>query len=300
MILSISGRAPAHLADDAKLDEDLNLSSLDRVELLSALEDRYQLDLSETRFASANTVGDVEKMLHGKTPSRAKFHYPRWAQRWPVTWIRVAAHYFLLRPAVFLLGRPRVEGRSNLRGVRGPVLVICNHISDVDVGFVKTVLPVSMRHRLAVATGGEALEVLRTPPATRGFFGRAYDRMKWVLAVSLLNLFPLPREAGFRESFAFAGETVDRGYSILVFPEGRHTTDGKMLPFRAGIGLLANNLGLPIVPMRIDGLFELKQAGKKLARPGKISIKIGPPVRFEAGKDPREIARELQKIVEDL
>lgn len=124
--------------------------------------------------------------------------------------------------------------------------------------------------------------------------------MKWVLAVSLLNLFPLPREAGFRESFAFAGETVDRGYSILVFPEGRHTTDGKMLPFRAGIGLLANNLGLPIVPMRIDGLFELKQAGKKLARPGKISIKIGPPVRFEAGKDPREIARELQKIVEDL
>ena len=54
--------------------------------------------------------------------------------------------------------------------------------------------------------------------------------------MSLLNLFPLPREAGFRESFAFAGESVDRGYSILVFPEGRHTTDGKIGPFRAGVG----------------------------------------------------------------
>ena len=92
--------------------------------------------------------------------------------------------------------------------------------------------------------------------------------MKWALAVSLLNLFPLPREAGFRESFAYAGESVDRGYSVLVFPEGRHTTDGKMLPFRAGIGLLANNLRIPIVPMRIDGLFEVKQAGKDL--PGQV------------------------------
>ena len=300
MIRNISGRAPSHLSADAKLEEDLNLNSLDRVELLSALEDRYQLDLSESRFASANTVGDVEKMLHGKTPGRVKFHYPRWAQRWPVTWIRLAAHYLLLRPAVFLLGRPRVEGRENLRGVRGPVLVICNHISDVDVGFVKTVLPVSLRHRLAVATGGEALEILRTPPAARGFFGGIYDRVKWTLAVSLLNLFPLPREAGFRESFAFAGETVDRGYSILVFPEGRHTTDGKMLLFRAGIGLLANNLGLPVVPMRIDGLFELKQAGKKFASPGKIRVAIGSPIRFEPDKDPQQIALELQKVVAEL
>jgi long-chain acyl-CoA synthetase len=300
MIRNISGRAPSHLSADAKLEEDLNLSSLDRVELLSALEDRYQLDLSETRFASANTVADVDRMLHGKIPSRVKFHYPRWAQRWPVTGVRLAAHYLVLRPAVFLLGRPRVQGREKLRGVRGPVLVICNHISDVDVGLVKTVLPASLRHRLAVATGGEALEILRTPPVARGFFGGAYDRLKWALAVSLFNLFPLPREAGFRESFAFAGETVDRGYSILVFPEGRHTPDGKMLPFRAGIGLLANNLGLPVVPMRIDGLFALKQAGKKYAAPGRISVKIGFPIRFEPNKDPQQIARELQRIVTEL
>jgi long-chain acyl-CoA synthetase len=93
---------------------------------------------------------------------------------------------------------------------------------------------------------------------------------------------------------------VDRGYSVLVFPEGRHTTTGKMLPFRSGIGLLANNLRIPIVPMRIDGLFELKQAGKKLARPHAITVKIGQPIRFEPGSDPQRIAQELQKKVEEL
>jgi long-chain acyl-CoA synthetase len=270
------------------------------VELLSALEDRYQIDLSETRFAAVNTVGELERMLQGKLPPRTPYHYPRWAQRWPMTWIRLTVHYLLLRPAVFLLGWPRVEGRQNLRGIHGPVLVICNHIGDVDPGFVLTALPAHLRHKLAIATGGEALEILRTPPATRSFVGRIYDRVKWALGVSLLNLFPLPREAGFRESFAYAGESVDRGYNVLVFPEGRHTTDGKLLPFQAGIGLLSNNLQIPVVPMRIAGLFELKQAGKNFARPGEVKVKIGAPVQFDPGIDPEQIARELQSKVEQL
>ncbi|MBZ5729343.1 MAG: AMP-binding protein [Acidobacteriia bacterium] len=299
MIGRITGRVPAQLSPNANLESDLNLSSLDRVELLSALEDRYQLDLSETRFALVNTVGDLEHMLQGTAPPRVQYHYPRWAQRWPVTWIRLITHYLLARPAVFLLGWPRIVGRQNLRNVRGPVLVICNHIGDVDVGLVLTALPARLRHHLATAAGGEALQALRTPPPSRNFL-RVYDRVKWVLGVSLLNLFPLPREAGFRQSFAFAGETVDRGYSVLVFPEGRHTTTGAMLPFRAGIGLLANNLRIPIVPMRIDGLFELKQAGKKFALPHAITVTIGQPVRFDPDSDPAWIARELQKKVQEL
>jgi long-chain acyl-CoA synthetase len=300
LIGRITQRSPSRLSSDANLESDLNLNSLDRVELLSALEDRYQLDLSETRFASVTTVGELERMLQGKLPPRMRYHYPRWAQRWPVTWVRLAVHYLLLRPAVFFLGWPHVEGRQNLRGVHRPVLVVCNHINDVDPGFVLTALPAHLRHKLAVATGGEALEILRTPPPTRGFIAQAYDRVKWALGVSLLNLFPLPREAGFRESFTYAGESVDRGYNVLVFPEGRHTTDGKMLPFRAGIGLLANNLQIPIVPMRIDGLFELKQAGKKFARPGQVKLKIGVPIQFAPGSDPNWIARELQKRMENL
>jgi long-chain acyl-CoA synthetase len=168
------------------------------------------------------------------------------------------------------------------------------------VGFVQAALPARLRNRMATATRGEALEALHTPAAGRGFFGRIYDRTKWALGVSLLNLFPLPREAGFRQSFAYAGQAVDRGYSVLVFPEGRHTADGKMNPFRAGIGLLANNLGIPVLPMRIVGLFEVTQAGRKFARPGEIHVRIGRPMNFAAGSDPGQIAQELQRAVEDL
>ncbi|MGO9170324.1 MAG: lysophospholipid acyltransferase family protein, partial [Candidatus Sulfotelmatobacter sp.] len=88
--------------------------------------------------------------------------------------------------------------------------------------------------------------------------------------------------------------------SVLVFPEGRHTVDGKMNPFRAGIGLLANNLDIPVLPMRIVGLFEVKQAGKKVARPWSIGVRIGRPMRFTPGSDPAQIARELQSAVEAL
>ncbi len=300
LIARITGRSPAVLAASTSLDSDLSLSSLDRVELLSALEDRYQVDLTETRFAAARTVGDLERILQGEVPARVHYHYPRWVLGWPITWIRVAVHYLLLRPAVFLLGWPRVEGRRNLRGVRGPLLVITNHIGDIDPGFVLTALPARFRHKLAVATGGEALEILRTPPSTRSLPGRVYDRIKWALGVSLLNLFPLPREAGFRESFGYAGECVDRGYNLLVFPEGHHTTDGKLRQFRAGVGLLAHNLRIPIVPMRIDGLFERKQAGRKFAWPGQIRVKIGLPLEFSEDQTPSWIAGELRKKVEEL
>ena len=300
MIGRITGRKPVAQNAGAKLDSDLGLSSLDRVELISALEDRYQVDLSETNFSAARTAGDVEKMLRGEVRQRLEFHYPGWVLRWPVTWKRWLAQYLMMMPTVMLLGRPQVEGRENLRGWNGPLLVVCNHIADVDFAFVQAALPARLRSRIAIATRGEALEALHSPVPNRGLFRRIYDRMKWVLGVSLLNLFPLPREAGFRESFAYAGRAVDRGYSVLVFPEGRHTVDGKMNPFRAGIGLLAKNLDIPVLPMKIVGLFEVKQAGRRFARPGEIEVRIGRPMRFAVDGDPAQIARELQSAVEAL
>jgi long-chain acyl-CoA synthetase len=300
LVSHIAGKRVANASADATLDSDLGLSSLDRVELISALEDRYQVDLSETRFSTARTVGDIEKILHGEAPQKVEYHYPEWVLRWPITWFRRLAHYLLMRPAMLLLGWPRIEGRENLHGVKGPLLVVCNHIDDVDVGFVQTALPRRLRFRLATATGGEALEKLRTPPPDRSWIAKIFDRIQWILGVSLLNLFPLPREAGFRQSFAYAGRAVDHGYSILIFPEGRHTTTGKMNPFRGGIGLLVNNLNIPVLPMRIHGLFELKQDHKRVTRPAKIRVRIGRPIEFPENTDAQQIARDLQQAVEAL
>ncbi|HEV2397851.1 MAG TPA: AMP-binding protein [Candidatus Sulfotelmatobacter sp.] len=300
LLSRVSGRSIPALSEDTSLDSDLGLNSLDRVELMSVLEDRYQVDLSETRFGTVRTVGDLERMLRGEASASPPYHYPTWVLGWPITWIRLLSQYLLIRPAVFLLGWPRIVGRENLRGMGGPLLVISNHLGDVDPGFILTALPARFRNHLAIATGGEALEALRTPSSTRNFFLRIYDRIEWALGVSLLNLFPLPREAGFRRSFAYAGEAVDRGYNVLVFPEGRHTKDGKLCPFRSGIGLLAENLGIPVLPMRIDGLFQVKQSGRKMARPWEITVRIGKPIVFAAGTDPEQITSELRRTVETL
>jgi long-chain acyl-CoA synthetase len=300
LIARIAHRPEQPLSPAARLDADLNLSSLERVELLGALEERCQVDLSEARFASVNTVGDIEQMLRAAPARAAGYHYPHWTLGWPFPWLRALAFRLLIRPAVFLLARPRIEGQENLQNFAGPGLVICNHISDVDIGFVLYALPAALRRRLAVAVGGEALEALRTPPETRPFFLRLYKRIQWALGVALLNLFPLPREAGFRRSFAYAGEAVDRGYSVLVFPEGQHTLDGKLRPFRVGVGLLAEDLRLPVVPLRIDGLYEVKTAGRKTAPPDKIVIRIGAPITFSPATEAAQIAGDLEIAVRNL
>jgi len=285
---------------NANLDSDLRLSSLDRVELLGAIEDRYQVDLNETRFASARTVGELESLVRVASPFRSEFVFPRWAQRWPVTWIRTFFYYLLTWPATHLMAHPRVFGRENLRGVKGPVLVISNHVIYLDVGFVMAALPVRLRHRLAVAMGGERLAEMRRPPREWFFLRRWLHRMNYFLVVSLFNVFPLPKKSGFRESFRFAGDLADRGWNILVFPEGDLTPDGKLQPFRAGIGLLASNLKLPVVPMRVDGAYEIREARSKFNRPGRVGVHIGKPVEFPAGTDPQEIARVLEQCVTEL
>jgi long-chain acyl-CoA synthetase len=118
--------------------------------------------------------------------------------------------------------------------------------------------------------------------------------------VSLFNVFPLPQKSGFRRSFAFAGETMDRGYSVLVFPEGSRTRDGKMQPFMDGIGLLAKNLDVPIVPAKIDGLYEVKKQGRRFAARGQIKITFGEPVRISHEDEPVRITRLLEQRVAAL
>jgi len=118
--------------------------------------------------------------------------------------------------------------------------------------------------------------------------------------VALFNGCPLPSRAGFRQGFRYAGGCVDRGYSLLVFPEGRLTRDGSIGPFRTGIGILAANLRLPVLPMRIDGLFALKQRRQRWARPGTVRVTIGPALHFPPDSDPEEITRALEAAVKSL
>ena len=292
-------RAPV----SGSLEKSLGLSSLDRVELMSALEETFQAQLSETDFAQAKTVADVERLLAEPGSRRATYNYPGWAQREPVRWLRLAVYYALVWPATEILGHPRTVGRENLRDLRGPVLVISNHITRrADIGLILAGLPRRLRHRLAAAMGGESLENMRRPPHDWFVAKRWAYRLGYWLVTALFNVFPLPQFSGLRESFRFAGESADRGYSVLVFPEGvvNNSADGRMAPFQSGIGLLAENLRIPIVPMRLDGVWQMKRERRRLAHFGEITVRIGAPVTFAPGTPPGEIARQLETIVNSL
>jgi long-chain acyl-CoA synthetase len=286
-----------------KLENDLNLSSLDRVELLGALEQRYQTELNETGFANAKTVGDVQRLLQDPGTRRTEYAYPRWTQREPVRWLRLAVYYALVWPATQILAHPIIIGRDHLRDVRGPLLVICNHVTRLaDVGLVLAALPQRFRNRLATAIGGETLQSMRRPPREWFFAKRWTHQLGYWLVIALFNVFPLPRFSGFRESFRYAGESVDRGFSVLVFPEGEATKSeaGAMAPFHPGVGVLAENLRIPIVPIRMDGVWQMKRQGRRLARKGEITLRIGAPLTFPAGTPAQEIARSLESAVRSL
>lgn len=299
LLASFGQTAPA----SGSFEKALSLSSLDRVELMSALEERFHVELSESDFAQAKTVADVERLLEQPCSRRAEYLYPRWAQREPVRWLRLAVYYALAWPATEILGHPRIVGRENLGDLEGPVLVISNHITRrADIGLVLAALPARFRHRLATAMGGETVENMRRPPRDWFVAKRWGYQLGYWLVTALFTVFPLPQFSGFRESFRFAGESVDRGYSVLVFPEGvvNNSEDGRMAPFQSGIGLLAENLRLPVVPLRLDGVWQMKRERRRLAHFGEITVRIGAPVSFAPGTPPEEIARQLETMVKSL
>lgn len=308
LIASISGD-PTALAmmsrrsdANASLSADLKLDSLGRVQLLGALEDRYQIELDEAALKPETTLGDLERMVHEdqRASGAAEYPYPKWSLRWPTRGIRSLAFYLLVKPFVCAMCWPRVRGKERLRDLRGPALFIANHISMVDPGMILFALPLRFRHKLAIAMGGERLRGLRRGLEGENWFGRLLSRVKYLLVVIVFNVFALPQKSGFRRGFAFAGEAVDRGYSALVFPEGRTTEDGRMNPFMSGIGLLTANLDLPVVPIKIDGLFDLTRQRRYFSRPGTVTVTFGEPVTFERGTDPARITQELEERVRAL
>jgi len=156
-------------------------------------------------------------------------------------------------------------------------------------------LPPRLRYKLATGMWGELLWKMWRPPQDWNPFRRWAWQAGYWLVVALFNVFPLPQQSGVRESFAYAGESVDRGYSVMVFPEGVRTPDGKPVPFQAGIGMLASRLDIPVVPMRIDGLWEMKLSGRKIARPGELKVTIGEPMRFSPEMPAEEITRQIEQ-----
>jgi long-chain acyl-CoA synthetase len=249
----------------------------------------------------AETIGAEFSGVHDDTIT-AKYTYPRWPWWVPVRWIRAAFLEAVAQPLVWLLANPRVVGRRSF-DTSEPMLVIGNHVTAFDAPLVQYALPGRMRRRMAVAMAGEMLEDYRHFRNPERGPGRNRFMLSgpaaYFLVTALYNVFPLPRRRDFQRSFAHAGEALDRGFSVMVFPEGARST-GELARFRPGIGLLVKQARVAVLPVAIRGLGELKSRGHGWFRSGKIEVRVGDPLRFTAEQTGAEITARLHAEVQRL
>jgi long-chain acyl-CoA synthetase len=179
------------------------------------------------------------------------------------------------------------------------MLIIGNHVTAYDGPLILYGLPGHVRRRVAIAVSGELLEDLRRGREQGNAFVDAVAPIGYWLITALYNVFPLPRMRGFRRSFAHAGEAMDHGYSVMVFPEGHRSENGRLQRFREGIGLLAKDAQVPVLPVGLRGLGELK-ATRRWVRSGRLEVRVGAPVRLGAEATPAEWTAALEEAVRTL
>jgi long-chain acyl-CoA synthetase len=193
-----------------------------------------------------------------------------------------------------------VLGLENLEAVDPPVIFAANHTSDLDTVAIVSTLPFRWRTRLAPAMKKEAF---RAHFESRSFPWQEVVRWRlaYIAATSIFNTYPLPQVmAGARRALRYTGELIGRGYCPLVFPEGEITADGQIHPFRPGIGMMAVQLRVPIIPICIDGLFDLYSRHDRWPKRGSVWVSIGRPIEIPAGTSYAAAAEKVQQAVEDL
>jgi len=294
--------AGARQLDGTTSIEGLGLSSLERVELMVALEDQFQTRIDETRFAGAKTLDDLRAVI-ATAPQEAEVaepvDFPSWNRRRIVRIIRSVSQATWILPLGRVFAWVRVSGLEHLEGVSGPVVFASNHQSHFDVPVILMALPRSWRTRMAPAALKEFFKAHFFP---EGFSARQVltNRLNYYLSAFFFNIFPLPqREAGARQTLRYIGEVAGDGYSVLIFPEGVRSASGDMKAFKPGIGMIGSRLDLPVVPVRIDGADRVLHTSWKWPKPGPVSVTFGRPMRL-SGDNYADLAQQVEQAVRDL
>jgi len=294
--------AGARQLDGATSIEGLGLSSLERVELMVALEDQFQTRIDETKFAGAKTLDDLRKVITA-APQEAEVaepvDFPSWNRAWPVRIVRRISQATWILPLGRIFAWVRVSGLEHIEHLEGPVVFASNHQSHFDVPVILMAMPGRLRAKVAPAALKEFFKAHFFPEdfSSRQVFT---NRLNYYLSAFFFNIFPLPqREAGARQTLRYIGEVAGDGYSVLIFPEGVRSDSGDIKPFRGGIGMIGSRLGLPIIPVRIDGADRVLHPRWKWPKPGPVSVTFGTPMRL-SGDNYADLAKQVEQAVRDL
>jgi 1-acyl-sn-glycerol-3-phosphate acyltransferase len=208
-----------------------------------------------------------------------------WSRRYGVRVARAAVLDGVIRPLVYGIIPPVVEGEDRLTGVEGPVIFAANHSSHLDTALLLSVLPRRFRHQTVVAGAADY------------FFD---NRLKGALFAFGLGAIPIERTKVSRKFLDLAADLLADEWSILIYPEGGRSPDGWGQTFSAGAGYLAVRSHVPVVPIHVAGTLRALPKGASRLRPGPTAVTFGSPVTPAAGEDARRVAHRLEAAVAAL
>lgn len=279
------------------------MSSLERVELLSELENANQVELDEDSFARLKTSKDLEAWLQDTKASaapEAETALSEWARSPLMRAFRAGFQHAIALPLYRHYLPLTVKGLEHVAALNPPLIFAANHTSHLDVPTIYTALPHRWHSLLAPAMMKDHFRAY-FEPSGRSFSEIGLAAAAYVLACSVYNAYPLPQQmSGTRRALAYTADLINRGYCPIVFPEGLRTEDGQIHAFRPGIGMMAVRLRVPVVPIRIRGLYEIYSVHDSWPRRGPIEVTFGAALSFGANQDYADAAAQIEESLKNL
>lgn len=208
-----------------------------------------------------------------------------WAYGPAGRFLRSCVQGALLFPIVRFLTPVALRGRERLAGLKGPVIVTANHVSHLDTPVVLIALPRSIRRRLLVA-------------AAKDYFYSG--RVKGALVSLSLATYPFDREEGSRDSIAQTEKLLEKGWSLLIFPEGTRSPTGELGRVRSGAAVLASTCRVPVLPIYVHGLAKVMPKGTAAPLPGGVVVDIGSPIEAQAGESVPDLRDRIEGALRGL
>ncbi len=286
LLMGLTNKPIQRILSSMTLGEDLNLDSLNRVELLSAVESEMGVYVDESFISAKTTVEELESLISSSPEASKKRVEPGWSLNKLVNMGRLLAQSLVVFPFLSIVVSLKVEGRDNLKNLTTPVLLAANHQSHFDTPVVLASLTFQLRRRLTVAAAAD--------------FWFNMGPIRELLATSVFNAFPFSRTDSIRPSLEHCGRLIDNGWSILIYPEGTRSLTGQMGSFKSGVGLMAVELGIPIIPIHISGTYQLLPKGKTIPQRGDVKVKIGTALCFDKETEYSSATQTLEETITKL
>lgn len=285
IVATLSNKDHSEITPGKNLVSDLGFDSLSRLELVALIEEEMGVSISESSIDSNTTIGKLKQLFSEAEGSSKVVRFKKWPLWTTTKIIRLLLQNILLFPFTSIFTSLKVKNRDLLTKMNGPAIFIFNHTSHFDAPTILEILPSKIRRNTTVAASQDYF-------FTNPFLGN--------FVKLLVNAFPFARKEPIRPSLEHMGELLDLGHSVVIAPEGTRSPDGKLAPFKAGAGMMAVEMMVPVVPVKLQGLFEVLPKGRALPRFRKVTAMVGKPIAFDKKTSYLEATRILHNSLKML